>query len=308
MFKTLFTLVALSWAGLLVSSAQAKSLALDKFYQTFQGSPVILQQDLGKRPIYLKFWASWCLDCREQMPDLEAVYNQYRDALAIYAVNLNINETPKTLQAIKDKYHLTLPIVLDHNGSLASNFQFVGSPFHVLINAQGKVVYTTYHADATLHRKLDQLAHHSLVADSSAAAQVSPNVSRPDLPKGLVLRYFTATWCDSYFVDIEPAMASNCRHADALVKELYQQLPDANWQGYATHLWSSPEDLKKFRASHSVQYPLSMDAHNETARKFQVNHYPTLIVFKDGKEIKRLTHFGQPAQIQKSLVNLINAN
>src|SRR5262245_47887446 len=47
--------------------------------------------ELGK-PAYLKFWATWCEPCRNQMPHLEAAYGRYGDRVATFAVDLGLND------------------------------------------------------------------------------------------------------------------------------------------------------------------------------------------------------------------------
>src|SRR2546423_1445489 len=50
--------------------------------QMLDGSRVELASLLGKKPIYLKFWATWCVPCRKQMPHLQAAFDAHRDELA----------------------------------------------------------------------------------------------------------------------------------------------------------------------------------------------------------------------------------
>lgn len=35
------------------------------------GGSVALAELAGRKPVYLKFWATWCKPCRKQMPHLE---------------------------------------------------------------------------------------------------------------------------------------------------------------------------------------------------------------------------------------------
>lgn len=51
-----------------------------------QGNRVALS-DFEGRPIFLNFWATWCTFCKEEMPDMQRVQDQYGDALVVIGVN-----------------------------------------------------------------------------------------------------------------------------------------------------------------------------------------------------------------------------
>lgn len=284
---------------------QAKPLQLDDEYTVFGGQPVNLKQVVGQRPIYIKFWATWCLDCRHELPNLQKTYEQFRDKIAIYAVNLNINETDEFILRLQQKNKLTIPIVMDNQGSIASNFQFHGTPFHVLINTKGEVVYSTYKDDEALQHQLQQLADQTETKARHEPTANSESLIKP-LPKGMSLVYLSATWCDWYMKDIHPKMATNCLSATNTINTIYQQKPDVALQAYVTHLWTEPKDLQEYIKKFSIVYPVSIDSDNTIARHYQSTQYPTLLVFKDGKEVKRIEQFGEGKAIQQQVLDLLN--
>ncbi len=290
-------LLAISAGGL-----QANPLQLAEQYDVFDGKPVDLRQVVGQKPIYIKFWATWCLDCRKELPSLQQTYEKYRDKIAIYAVNLNINETDEFIRRLKEKSQLTIPIIMDNNGSIASNFQFYGTPFHALINAKGEVVYTTYKDDAELQQQLQLLAGNSAPV-KNATTKPATDAIKPQ-PKGVSLVYFAATWCDWYMKDIHPEMTSNCLAATKLVNDLRQQLPNTPLQSYVTHLWTEQKDLDEYVKKFSIHYPVVIDADNHIAQHYNTSDYPSLLVFSDGKEVKRFTRFDAPAEITTSITKL----
>lgn len=56
--------------------------------QSLTGETITLKDFVGKK-IVLNFWASWCLPCREEMPAMQNVYEQYQsENVEIIAVNL----------------------------------------------------------------------------------------------------------------------------------------------------------------------------------------------------------------------------
>jgi thiol-disulfide isomerase/thioredoxin len=123
------------------------------------GEVVTLQQYLGKKPVYLKFWASWCSECQHEMPGLQKIYEQYGKKVEVLAINLGINDDRKSVQVIRKKFGLTFPIAIDETGKLGKAFDLIGTPYHVLFNKQGEIAYTHFgEADPTdMSNKLEML-------------------------------------------------------------------------------------------------------------------------------------------------------
>ena len=273
--------------------ANAKPLQFEASYETFEHQKVDLQSMIGKKPIYLKFWATWCLDCRHELPSLEKTYQKYRKQMAIYAVNLNINETDEAIKKLQTKNNLTIPILMDNNGSIAGNFEFKGTPFHVLINRKGEVVYTTYKDDEQLAAQLALLAQDSPKTEATTEGVTQANTANTQLPNGVSLVYFSAVWCDSYMKDVEPEISGNCVNAIHTVDKLYRSQETLQLLAYVTHLWTEQADIIDYRKRFSLPYKVNMDENNERFRHFKASGYPTLIVFKDGTEIARFTKFSR---------------
>ena len=271
--------------------ANAKPLQFEASYETFEHQKVDLQSMIGKKPVYLKFWATWCLDCRHELPSLEKTYVKYRDKMAIYAVNLNINETDEAIRKLQQKNKLTIPILMDNNGTIAGNFEFKGTPFHVLINRKGEVIYTTYKDDAELAAQLELLAKDASATTAAKEEANLFNTNNTPLLNGISLVYFSATWCDSYMKDVEPKISINCVNAIKTVDKLYRSQETLQLLAYVTHLWTEQTDLADYRKRFTLPYKVNMDENNQKFRHFKASGYPTLIVFKDGTEVTRFTEF-----------------
>ncbi len=96
------------------------------------------------RPLYLKFWASWCGKCQEEVPHLNAIYKKYRGKLDVVAVNVSLNETMQKVTAFKKKFKLVVPIAYELSQNIAAQMKVVIVPYSIVINRKGRIVYKTF--------------------------------------------------------------------------------------------------------------------------------------------------------------------
>jgi thiol-disulfide isomerase/thioredoxin len=87
--------------------------------RTIDGKTIDLAKSLGGKPVYLKFWATWCVPCREQMPHFERAYETLGKDVEVVAINTNLNETLAGVKAYRKEHGLKMPIVID-DGRLSS--------------------------------------------------------------------------------------------------------------------------------------------------------------------------------------------
>jgi thiol-disulfide isomerase/thioredoxin len=95
--------------------------------------------DFRGKVVVLNFWATWCVPCRVEMPELQAFYDEYRDEVAFIAVN--VGETPEQAQEFIDELGLSFPVVLDGDSTLADHFALRGQPTTIVLNPAGEVAY-----------------------------------------------------------------------------------------------------------------------------------------------------------------------
>jgi peroxiredoxin len=121
------------------------------------GNEIKLSSFRGKY-VLVDFWASWCLPCRRENPNVVSAYNKYKGKnFAILGVSLD-KEKNDWIDAIQaDKLSWTQVSDLKEWNSLAvSTFDFNGIPFNILIDPQGKVIAQSLRGDE-LENKLQEL-------------------------------------------------------------------------------------------------------------------------------------------------------
>jgi cytochrome c biogenesis protein CcmG, thiol:disulfide interchange protein DsbE len=95
-----------------------------------------LKQTKGK-PTVLMFWASWCQYCAAEAPELVELYDQYKDKLEIYAINLTSQDSFDRANAFVEKHNFTFPVPLDEEGTVAKAYRVLATPTIYFINKEG---------------------------------------------------------------------------------------------------------------------------------------------------------------------------
>lgn len=73
---------------------------------TFEGKKISLNL-LADKVVVVNFWASWCPPCRQEAPELEKVWRNYKNQ--IYFVGLNINDKENDAKAFIKEFDITYP-------------------------------------------------------------------------------------------------------------------------------------------------------------------------------------------------------
>jgi peroxiredoxin len=101
------------------------------------GKTWTLKEQRGK-VVLLNFWATWCPPCRKEMPDLESLYQQFKDqGLVILAIS---DEGAGKVKPFIADHKVTYPILLDPGRKVNELFQIEGIPKTFVYDRTGKLV------------------------------------------------------------------------------------------------------------------------------------------------------------------------
>ena len=95
-------------------------------------------RDLKGKVVLVNFWATWCPPCRKEMPDLQALYDEYKDQ-GFLVVSISDEEAAKVQPFIAER-KITYPVLLDPGRKVHELFQVEGIPKSFVYNRQGKMV------------------------------------------------------------------------------------------------------------------------------------------------------------------------
>lgn len=141
--------LALVVAGAAPTAARAQDLGLEigstappaKVY-TLDGKEADLAQYIGKTPVLIEFWATWCPNCHELEPTLLEAAKKYGDRVKFVGVAVSVNESPERVKAFVAKHGLPGDQFFDTKGNATGAYDAPATSYVVVLDRAGKVVYT----------------------------------------------------------------------------------------------------------------------------------------------------------------------
>lgn len=96
--------------------------------------------DYRGQVVMINLWATWCPPCREEMPAIEKVYQEYKDkGLVVLAINTTFQDSETDVRAFVKEYELDFPILLDRTGDVSKRYQLRGLPSTFFIDRKGVI-------------------------------------------------------------------------------------------------------------------------------------------------------------------------
>ncbi len=257
--------------------------------RTLDGGTIDLATRYGRRPVYLKFWATWCAPCLQQMPGFERIHRQYGKRIDVIAVNAGFSDTEADVRAYRARHGLTMPIALD-DGSLGRRLNLRVTPQHVLIGADGRIAYVGHLDDAALHAALDRAAQGRVAAQPVALApqaqaarvfRVGDKVAGLDLPAGAAGKprglVFFSPWCETYLRETRPATARACRRVREDATRLMKR-GGVDWLAVAAPLWTSTAELAAYAKAHPGTPRVALDRDGAAFAAFGIRAIPSVVL------------------------------
>jgi len=139
----------------LIRPSRAK-LAEDFTLATPGGGTFKLSEHRGK-VVMINFWATWCPPCLEEMPAMERLYRQQKDA-GFTLVAVSVDTDPKKVTPFVAAHKLTFTVGLDPKMDLANAYAVRALPSSFLVGRDGSLT-----ALAIGPRHWDNDAAHSVV-------------------------------------------------------------------------------------------------------------------------------------------------
>lgn len=122
------------------------------------GKPVNLGQWLGKKPVVLEFWATWCENCEALLPRFQAARKLTGDKIEYIGVNVTVNQSPARVRRYLEQHDVPFRVLYDDQGTSTRAYQAPATSYVVIVDGAGKVVYTGVGADQQFEPALKRAA------------------------------------------------------------------------------------------------------------------------------------------------------
>ena len=139
MIKKLAILCSVIFVSVAATAATTSGPAPDFHLQARDGTQISLA-DLKGQVVMINFWATWCGPCRQEMPQLEALYQRY-SSLGFSLLGVNVEDDPKGAEEWLADTPVSFPILFDSENRVTELYDVVAMPSTVLIDRSGNMRY-----------------------------------------------------------------------------------------------------------------------------------------------------------------------
>ena len=281
---------------------------------TIDGETIDLGSIYGTKPVYIKFWATWCVPCRQQMPAFEKFFETHGDKIQVIALNIGLSDDEASVRALRDTYGLKMPIVMD-DGSFAGLFHLSVTPQHMLIGKDARFAYVGHAEGPQLAEAITNVLTTTTVAKPAQAFTAPKKASALHLgdsvptlsvttiagatialggarPGKIRVVEFFSSWCEWYLEKTRPKTSQACAGIRQQIATAVTNSPDVEWLGIAGGPWATAQDLVDYQKKNAVTIPLALDKSGDLFRAFGIRDIPTIVIIDGAGRIANVLAAG----------------
>ena len=139
---SLFAVLSVPQAGAqetgLAVGARAPVVAVNDL----DGKPVDLGQYLGRQPLFLEWWATWCEQCDALLPRVRAAKAELGDRVRFLGINVAVNQSPERVRRYIESNDVPFRTLYDDAGVSTRAYAAPTTSYVVIVDRAGRVAYT----------------------------------------------------------------------------------------------------------------------------------------------------------------------
>lgn len=122
------------------------------------GRPVDLGRWVGRKPVLLEWWATWCEQCDVLLPRLRAAREEVGSAVEFVAVNVAVNQSPEKVRRFVARHEVPFTVLYDDQGTSTRAYEAPTTSYVVIVDRAGRVAYTGVGGDQPFLEALRRVA------------------------------------------------------------------------------------------------------------------------------------------------------
>ncbi len=137
---TAVLLIFLSQKGKIQGPQDRRAVvALDapEFVINNENDGVIKLSDLKGKTVFVHFWASWCKECKEELPGIQALYNRKKTDPNFVFLSVIFREDPSITKKYMNENNYDFPVFIDPEYKAAKTYGLTGVPETFIIDTDG---------------------------------------------------------------------------------------------------------------------------------------------------------------------------
>ena len=124
-------------------NAQDKTLPNITIKDLYGNNVNIQDIDNDGNPIILNFWATWCKPCKNELNNIDDLYQEWKDETNVKIIIVSVDDSRSStkVKPYMNSMGWTFEGLSDPNRQLARQLNVITVPHTFLINGDGKIVY-----------------------------------------------------------------------------------------------------------------------------------------------------------------------
>lgn len=145
-----------------VENSEPGSLVVDEPAPSFEATTLdgesVSLTDLRGEPVWLLFNATWCADCRAEIPDVAEAFHEFEGEVRI--LSIYVSDSVAAVEQYSENLQIPYPQVVDESNRIAAEYGVVGLPTSVFLSSDGVVeeVHVGALSPSAINEKLLELA------------------------------------------------------------------------------------------------------------------------------------------------------